>query len=77
MNKRASDQRMKKLTEAICSVVDDYMMVSFILLDLADEDTMNEVMAFTDHAIQFGENAEPRAPLDIEDTEELADGAGF
>lgn len=51
---RQSSDKMKKLNKAISSVVDDYMMVSFVMLDISDEDTIEDVMARTDHAIQYG-----------------------
>ena len=51
---RQSSEKMKKLNKAISSVVDDYMMVSFVMLDISDEDTIEDVMARTDHAIQYG-----------------------
>ena len=47
-----------KLTEAICSLLDDYTMVSFLPLNITDEDSMDHVLATMDHAIQYGENQE-------------------
>jgi GTPase SAR1 family protein len=54
-----------KLTEAICSLLDDYTMVSFLPLNITDEDSMDHVLATMDHAIQYGENQE----VDTGDTE--------
>ena len=63
--------KLNKLTNAICSIVDDYMMVSFVMLDITDEDSIDEVVCYTDHAIQYGEDAEPRDPIDtVYDEEE-------
>jgi GTPase SAR1 family protein len=45
---------LKKLSQAIGSVVDDYMIVSFVMLDVADEHSIEEVLATTDHAMQYG-----------------------
>ena len=69
MHKQYQEEtRLKKLTEAISSVVDDYMMVSFVTLDVSDEDSIAEVLSFTDHAVQFGEDAEHKEPAeDIDD----------
>lgn len=58
--------KLHKLTSAISHVIDDYMMISFVMMDRTDEDTMEEVLAFTDHAIQYGEEVEPREPRDTD-----------
>lgn len=47
-----------KLTEAICSLLDDYTMVSFLPINITEEDSLNHVLATIDHTIQFGENQE-------------------
>ena len=69
MHKQYQEEtRLRKLTQAISSVVDDYMMVSFVTLDVSDEDSIAEVLSFTDHAVQFGEDAEHKEPAeDIDD----------
>lgn len=53
---RSCSGSMRKLTEAMSSVIDDFMMVSFVMLDVSDEDSIEEVMARTDHCIQYGIN---------------------
>ena len=47
--------KMKNLTRAMGSVIDDYMLVSFVMLDVSDEETIEEVMLRTDHCVQYGE----------------------
>lgn len=47
-----------KLTEAICSLLDDYTMVSFLPINITEEDSLNHVLATIDHTIQYGENQE-------------------
>lgn len=59
-------RRFQGLTKAMGSVIDDYMMVSFVMLDITDEDSIEEVLAHTDHAVQYGEDAEPREPVDYD-----------
>jgi hypothetical protein len=49
-----------KLTEAICSLLDDYSMVGFLPLNINDEDSIAHVLATVDHAIQYGEDLEVR-----------------
>lgn len=60
-----SSKQFRKLTEAIGSVIDDYMMIGFVMLDINDEDSITAVIAHTDHAIQYGEDIEPTEPNDI------------
>ena len=57
-------KRHQKLTQALSGFIDDYMRVSFVMLDITDEDSIDEVMAHTDHCVQYGEDAEPREPVD-------------
>jgi hypothetical protein len=47
-----------RLTESICSLLDDYTMVSFVPLNLNDEDSIDHVLALADHTIQYGEDLE-------------------
>jgi hypothetical protein len=37
-------------------------MVSFIPLDVTDEDSLNAVLFQIDHAVQYGEDLEPTEP---------------
>jgi hypothetical protein len=72
--------KLRKLTEAMCTVVDDYMLVSFVMLDVSDEESIEEVLLKTDHAVQYGEDIEPKEPRNVDDGdydfEERAEGAG-
>jgi len=61
-----SPERLKQLSRALSSVVDDYMIVSFVMLDVTDENSIEDVLARTDHAIQYGEDLEPQIPRDDE-----------
>eukprot|EP00584_Thalassiosira_punctigera_P023887 CAMPEP_0172554194 /NCGR_PEP_ID=MMETSP1067-20121228/53610_1 /TAXON_ID=265564 ORGANISM="Thalassiosira punctigera, Strain Tpunct2005C2" /NCGR_SAMPLE_ID=MMETSP1067 /ASSEMBLY_ACC=CAM_ASM_000444 /LENGTH=312 /DNA_ID=CAMNT_0013342519 /DNA_START=24 /DNA_END=959 /DNA_ORIENTATION=- len=54
------ESRWNRLTEAICSLLDDYSMVGFIPLNINDEDSIAHVLATVDHAIQYGEDLEVR-----------------
>ncbi len=63
----SSPIKMKKLTGAMSSVIEDYMIVSFVMLDITDEDSIDEVLARIDHAIQYGEDLEPKELLDGEE----------
>ena len=50
--------RWNRLTEAICSLLDDYSMVGFVPLNINDEDSISHVLSTVDHAINYGEDLE-------------------
>lgn len=60
--KRVKERRKKhnRLTEAICSLLDDYSMVSFIPMNIRDEESLDLVLTNVDHTIQYGEDLEVR-----------------
>lgn len=57
-NAHDRERKWNRLTEAICSLLDDYSMVGFIPLNINDEDSIAHVLATVDHAIQYGEDLE-------------------
>jgi hypothetical protein len=42
-------------------------MVSFIPLNIKEEDSVEILLAHIDNAIQYGEDLEPKAPKDLEE----------
>lgn len=54
------ERKWNRLTEAICSLLDDFSMVGFVPLNINDEDNISHVLATVDHAIQYGEDLEVR-----------------
>eukprot|EP00970_Alexandrium_tamarense_P005815 scaffold944_cov115-Alexandrium_tamarense.AAC.36 len=64
----ARERRWNRLTESICSLLDDFSMVGFIPLNINDEDSIAHVLATVDHAIQYGEDLEVRG-ADYDDAE--------
>uniref|UniRef100_A0A7S4NVB5 GPN-loop GTPase 3 n=1 Tax=Paramoeba aestuarina TaxID=180227 RepID=A0A7S4NVB5_9EUKA len=60
-------EKMSKLNEAIAGLVADYSLVSFLPLDITDEDSMEIVLAHIDNSIQFGEDEEVKMPKDEEE----------
>ena len=50
---------LNKLTRAIGSVIDDFMIVSFVMLDPTDDESIEEVVARIDASCQYG----TRTPL--------------
>lgn len=53
-------QQRHRLTESICSILDDWQMISFVPLNLKQEDSIDHVFATVNHCIQYGEDAEVR-----------------
>ncbi|TKC50221.1 hypothetical protein EI555_000714, partial [Monodon monoceros] len=60
-------KKFKKLTNAICGLIDDYSMVRFLPYDQSDEESMNIVLQHIDFAIQYGEDLEFKEPKEHED----------
>ncbi|KAI9877977.1 MAG: ATP binding protein [Pleopsidium flavum] len=64
----------KRLNRAVAQLIDDFSMVSFLQLDVQDEDSVGAILSYIDDAIQFHEAQEPREPNDeIETNWEDAD----
>ncbi|RMZ82403.1 hypothetical protein DV737_g2040, partial [Chaetothyriales sp. CBS 132003] len=56
----------KQLNRAVARLIDDFSMVSFLQLDVNDEDSVAAILSYIDDAIQFHEAQEPREPKDFE-----------
>lgn len=52
---RQTKGKLRALSECIAGVVDEYMMVSFVELDITDDESIQDVLDRTDMAIQYGE----------------------
>lgn len=59
----------QRLTDSICQLLDDYTMVSYVPLNIKNEDSIDHVLACVDATIQYGEDLEVRGM-------EEADGYG-
>ncbi|PGH14150.1 hypothetical protein AJ80_06017 [Polytolypa hystricis UAMH7299] len=57
----------KRLNRAVGQLIDDFSMVSFLKLDVQDEDSIASVLSYIDDAIQFHEAQEPREPNDAQE----------
>jgi GPN-loop GTPase len=60
----------KQLNRAVARMIDDFSMVSFLQLDVNDEDNVGDILSYIDDAIQFHEAQEPKEPKEFE-TEEM------
>jgi len=74
MAEQQTNKRFKRLTQAISGIVDDFMIVSFVMLDRSDEESIEDVLNRTDYIIQYGEDMEPKEPKDIDEAELQDDG---
>ena len=54
----------KQLNRAVAQLIDDFSMVSYLKLDVQDEESVGAVLSYIDDAIQFHEAQEPRIPSD-------------
>lgn len=59
-----SGDSFNQLNRAVAQLIDDFSMVSFLQLDVSDEDSVAGVLSHIDDAIQYHEAQEPREPKD-------------
>ncbi|KAM9306424.1 GPN-loop GTPase 3 [Pholidichthys leucotaenia] len=59
--------KFKKLTRAICELIEDYSMVRFLPLDRTDEEGVNIVLQHIDFCIQYGEDLEVKEPKEVDE----------
>ncbi|EHB11488.1 GPN-loop GTPase 3 [Heterocephalus glaber] len=60
-------KKFKKLTKAVCGLIDDYSMVQFLPYYQSDDESMNIALQHIDSAIQYGEDLEFKEPKEHED----------
>lgn len=58
-----------RLNRAVGQLIDDFSMVSFLQLDVQDEDSVGAILSHIDDAIQFHEAQEPREPNDAQEVD--------
>ena len=61
-----SGESFDRLNRAVGQLIDDFSLVSFLKLDVQDEDSIGAVLSYIDDAIQFHESQEPKEPRDME-----------
>ena len=71
--KQIDVRRYQSLNEAIASLIEEYSMVSFVSLNVNDEETVEKVFQHCDHCIQYGEDLEPQEPKDMFDENDRGD----
>lgn len=60
-----------RLNQAVARLIDDFSMVSFLQLDVQDEDSVGAILSYIDEAIQYHEAQEPREPREPNDEIEM------
>ena len=53
-----------RLNKAVAGLIDSFSMVSYLKLDVQDEDSVGGILSYIDDCIQFNEAQEPKEPLD-------------
>ncbi|KIV93412.1 hypothetical protein PV10_04625 [Exophiala mesophila] len=56
----------KQLNRAVARLIDDFSMVSFLQLDVNDEENVGDILSYIDDAIQYHEAQEPKDPKELE-----------
>ncbi|PWY81973.1 putative ATP binding protein [Aspergillus heteromorphus CBS 117.55] len=59
----------QQLNRAVGQLIDDFSMVSFLKLNVQDEDSVAAVLSHIDDAIQYHEAQEPREPADAQEVD--------
>lgn len=52
----------KRLNRAVAQLIDDFSMISFLRLDVQDEESVGAILSYIDDSIQYHEAQEPREP---------------
>lgn len=66
-----------KLTRAICGILDDHSLLSYLPFSIHDEDSAQHVLSFADNLTQYDETAEVRIPRDVEERDDEDDDMRF
>lgn len=67
---KSTTPKFRGLNRAFAQLISEYSMVSFVPLNIHDEESIELVLSHVDNAIQFGEDEEPKEPKDEDNEEE-------
>ncbi|TAQ88485.1 hypothetical protein B7494_g3207 [Chlorociboria aeruginascens] len=56
----------KRLNRAVAGLIDSFSMVSYLRLNVQDEDSVGSILSYIDDAIQYNEAQEPREPIEMD-----------
>eukprot|EP00744_Colponema_vietnamica_P029013 GILI01044404.1.p1 GENE.GILI01044404.1~~GILI01044404.1.p1 ORF type:complete len:283 (+),score=68.71 GILI01044404.1:58-906(+) len=63
-------EKFQRLNQAMTSLLEDFNLVSFVTMNIHDEESIQVCLAHIDNAVQYGEELEPKDPLENEMGEE-------
>lgn len=61
-----SGSSFQQLNRAVAKLIDDFSMVSFLRLEVQDEESVGDILSYIDDAIQYHEAQEPREPREVD-----------
>lgn len=67
-------ESFKRLNRAVAGLIDSFSMVSYLRLDVQNEDSVGAILSYIDEAIQFSEAQEPKELNDDMDMDDGEDG---
>lgn len=59
-------EKYRRLNQALMDLLEEWSLVSFTVLDINDDESVEKTLLLADNAIQYGENLEPQIPRDEE-----------
>ncbi|CAK9784076.1 GPN-loop GTPase 3-like protein [Cutaneotrichosporon oleaginosum] len=62
-----TNPRFHGLNRAVAGLIEDQNIVSFLPLDVTDEDSVNTILSHVDNMMQYGEDEEPKVPKDMDE----------
>lgn len=65
----STNEKFHNLNRAVVGLIEEQNLVSFLPLDVSDEDSVNTVMSHIDNMMQYGEDEEPKMPKDMDEGE--------
>ncbi|KAI1124441.1 GPN-loop GTPase 3 like protein [Nemania abortiva] len=63
----------RRLNKAVAGLIESFSMISYLKLDVQDEDSVGAILSYIDDCIQYHEAQEPREMKDEEFDEEMED----
>ncbi|KAK4934150.1 hypothetical protein LTR66_015702, partial [Elasticomyces elasticus] len=61
-----SGNSFAQLNKSVARLIDDFSMVSFLKLDVNDEESVGDILSYIDNCIQYHEAQEPREPKEFD-----------
>ncbi|CAO1636807.1 unnamed protein product [Sympodiomycopsis kandeliae] len=62
----STNPKFHHLNQNIVQLITDFSLINFLPLDSTSEDSVNALLSHIDHAMQYGEDEEPKEPKDMD-----------